>query len=227
MYLGFIVNSVAMKLYLPEKKVADIHQQCLDLLRTGKTSVRPIAKVIGKLTATIKAILPAPLQYRHLQHLKSQALHQNNQSYEIVVDLSVECKQELSWWAESITVWKGRSVLKLRPDLAINTTTDASHMDWGAHCNSVKTQGLWTDEKKKLHINALEIEAVMFAVQSFVKDQQKIHVHLKMDNTTTVAYVNKMGGTKSLAMSNISKQLWDFCLQKEITIDQSHICGRR
>ena len=37
-YLGFIVGSVAMKLYLPEKKVADIRQQCLDLLRTGKTS---------------------------------------------------------------------------------------------------------------------------------------------------------------------------------------------
>ena len=98
-------------------------------------------------------------------------------------------------------------------------------MGCGAHCNDVKTQGLWTDEEKKLHINALEMKAVMFAVQSFIKDEQKIHVHLKVDNTTTVAYVNKMGGTKSLAMSNISKQLWDYCLQKEITITAEHLPG--
>ena len=119
-YLCFIVDSVAMKLYIPEKKVAGIRQQCLDLLWTGKTSVRLLAKVIGKLTATIKTIRPAPLQYRHLQHLKSQVLHRNHQNYETVVALSVEFKQEMSWWAESITVWNGRSILKLSPDLAIN-----------------------------------------------------------------------------------------------------------
>ena len=34
-----------------------------------------------------------------------------NQSYEAVVTLSVECKQALSWWVESITVWNGRSIL--------------------------------------------------------------------------------------------------------------------
>ena len=65
----------------------------------------------------------------------------------------------------------------------------------------------------------------MFTVQLFFKDQQKIHVHLKVDSTTTVAYVNKMGSTKYLAMSNISKQFWDYCLQREITITAEHLSG--
>ena len=49
-YLGFVVDSVAMKLYLPEKKVADICRQCLDLPQTGKTSVPLLAKVTINIT---------------------------------------------------------------------------------------------------------------------------------------------------------------------------------
>ena len=183
------------------------------------------SKIIGKMTAAIRAILPAPLQFRHLQRLKTKALHLSNQSYESLIKLDPQCKTELMWWAESIELWNGKSMIKPSPDLAVRITTDASLKGWGAHCGKILTQGLWTEEEKKLHINALEMLAVNFAVKAFTKDKSNVQVHILVDNTTTVAYINKMGGTRSVDLIKITKQLWEYCLSKQITITAEHLPG--
>ena len=117
-------------------------------------------------------------------------------------------------------------MVKASPDLAIKITTDASLKGWGAHCAGTSTQGLWTQEERNLHINALEMKAVSFAVKAFTKNKSQVSVHLRVDNTTTVAYINKMGGTKSLDLIQISKELWEYCLQKQITLTAEHLPGR-
>lgn len=54
--------------------------------------------------------------------------------------------------------------------------------------------GKWNAQERQHHINALELKAAEIALLSLVKNKSKIHVHLKMDNTTAVSYVNKGGG---------------------------------
>lgn len=49
--------------------------------------------------------------------------------------------------------------------------------------------------KNPCHIN-LELLAVFYALQAFFS-QHKCHVCVKSDNTTTVAYINNMGGMTS------------------------------
>ena len=44
------------------------------VLSQTELTVRDIARLIGKLTASIQAIYPAPLHYRQLQRLKNTAL---------------------------------------------------------------------------------------------------------------------------------------------------------
>jgi hypothetical protein len=46
--------------------------------------------------------------------------------------------------------------------------------------------GAWNAQERKEHINALEMLAVDIAVKSVTKDMNKIHVHVKTDNATTV-----------------------------------------
>ena len=150
---------------------------------------------------------------------------ENLKSYESLIQIKPECKAELQWWIESVPQWNGRSVIRPSPDLSINITTDASRRGWGAHCAGVKTQGLWTPEEQKLHINALEIKAVMFAVKAFTKNKSQVNVHHRVDNTTTMSYINKMGGIKSMDMINISKALWDYCLSKQITLTAEILPG--
>ena len=59
------------------------------------------------------------------------------------------------------------------------------------------TGGCWPQTKATLHINALELMAATFRVQVFCKGTQVKSVLLKTDNSTVLAYINKMGGTKS------------------------------
>ena len=59
------------------------------------------------------------------------------------------------------------------------------------------TQGLWSVSESQLHINDLELKAVHFAVQAFGDRLKSIHVKILCDNSTTVAYINAMGGAQN------------------------------
>ena len=72
-FLGFTVNSVEMSISLPREKVTKISQACRAMLRQPFTTVQELSQMIGRLTATVQAVLPAPLCYRQLQWLKNEA----------------------------------------------------------------------------------------------------------------------------------------------------------
>lgn len=46
-----------------------------------------------------------------------------------------------------------------------------------------------------------------------------------MDNTTAIAYLNHMGGTRSQSLPQYALQLWQWCLQRGITISAEHLPG--
>ena len=73
-FLGFVINTIDMILVLPDDKVKSIKSLCRTLLGQQLVSVRDLSQLIGKLTASIQAVFPAPLHYRHLQHLKNLGL---------------------------------------------------------------------------------------------------------------------------------------------------------
>ena len=52
----------------------------------------------------------------------------------------------------------------------------------------------------------------------FVRDRKSITVLFRMDNTTGVAYVNKLGGTVSLRLNTIVRNLWLWCMNRDITL---------
>lgn len=65
--------------------------------------------------------------------------------------------------------------------------------------NVVDTRGTWTREESSLHINFKELLAASFAVKAFTKELQYVHLLIQIDNTTTVAYINKMGVPKGVS----------------------------
>ena len=221
-FLGFVVNTRDMTLLLPGCKVESIKRHCSDVLAHPEVSVRALSQLIGKLTTSIQAIFPAPLHYRHLQHLKHQALAQQR-SYDATIALSNEAKEELKWWLAHLDAWNGRALLQPSPDLVIET--DASKTGWGAVCLGVTTGGLWSRMESKLHINCLELLAGSFTVKSFTKDRLCVHVRLRMDNTSAVAYVNRLGGTHSLVLSNLALALWEWALSRNIFLSGEHLSG--
>jgi hypothetical protein len=221
-YLSFVINSLEMTLALPEQKLQKLIQSCQQLLLNRVSSVRELAKVVGKLTSSIQAILPAPLHYRHLQMLQIKTLIAGK-SYETQVTLDQSCWDDLQWWIDHITSWNGRAIAMSAPDLVI--TTDASLKGWGAICQGIHTRGLWTQQEAFLHINALELNAALFAVRAFTANRTDIHVHLRMDNRTAITYILKMGGTRSPVLLQIAQELWKYSLGNKIMLTAEYLPG--
>ena len=55
-----------------------------------------------------------------------------------------------------------------------------------------------------------------------VKDQ---HIHVRSDNTTAIAYVNKMGGIKSVLCDKVAQEIWKWAQNQNCWITASHIPG--
>ena len=96
---------------------------------------------------------------------------------------------------------------------------------WGAVCEGTRTGGPWSQAKRMLHINCLELTAATLVVQAFAKDRLGISILLQLGNQTAVAYINHLGGTVSLQFVQLAKTLWLWTLQRDITLLAQHIPG--
>ena len=111
----------------------------------------------------------------------------------------------------------------LLPNILIQL--DASGSGWGAVCNRIETRGTWSLHESSLHINCLELLAATYAIKAFTKSLNNAHVLIQMDNTSAIAYLNKMGGAKPGVLDKYAHTLWEWCLSKKITLQAEHIPG--
>jgi hypothetical protein len=86
-------------------------------------------------------------------------------------------------------VIRGVSIKPFLPSVEI--FTDASIMGWGAHVWERILSGIWTHVESSLHINCLEMLAVVKATIRTRELLSHKQVRLATDNTTVVSYVNK------------------------------------
>ena len=63
--------------------------------------------------------------------------------------------------------------------------TDASQKGWAAHLNEIVLS------EAQLHINVLELKAVLLALKGFQEHLQGQRVLICSDNNTVVSYLNK------------------------------------
>ena len=222
-FLGFTVDTTNMELSLPVLKIKKIRAESRQLLEAEHITARALSRLIGKMNATNPVIPPAPLFYRNLQMDLAVALRQGNQDYETNLVLSPDSREELRWWDTQMVKWNGRTVLTLEPDLTIES--DASTQGWGASHQGTSTGGPWSPQEKEWHINCLELLAATLALKTFVKNKKGISVLLKIDNTTAVAYINHQGGTVSKELVALTRDLWMWCLERNIHIQAQHLPG--
>ena len=225
-FLGFTVNSTEMTIKLPDDKVQNIREECVQLLNQPKPTVRHVAHVIGKLVSTFPAVQHGPLFYRNLEKDKISALRSNMGHYDRFMVLSKVSRNELEWWITNIQdAWA--PVMRDKPNFEIRT--DASGSGWGATDMHTRTGGRWNDfELKKAHgnaINYLETLAVGLALKSFHIDTKNSHILIRTDNTTTVSYVNNMGGIKSPQCNEVAVDIWKWCLERNLWITAAYLPG--
>lgn len=101
--------------------------------------------------------------------------------------------------------------------------SDSSLTGWEAYCKHEKIHCFWSHEERKLHINYLELLAAFFALKSFVKNSSNCNILLRIDNTTAISYINRMGGINNKKLSETAKKMWMWCERRNIWLFASYI----
>ena len=150
--------------------------------------------MIGILVSSFPGVAYGPLYYRALESAKCAGLRASKGNYSFKISLPLEAKRELQWWIDNFET-ATNPISRDPPQIFVQS--DASLIGWSAVCDNVTTGGRWTAEESQLHINVLELQAAFFALQSLCSKESNTHIHLQLDNTTAVSYINAMGRNKS------------------------------
>ena len=222
-HLGFIFDTTTMTLSANADKVEKLKAACLLLKNEENCTIRQLAQLIGVLISNTPAVKYGKLHYRQLELEKIQALKANKGCFDATCSLSSEAILELDWWLNSID--EAYEDLVTSPiDKVI--FTDSSLIGWGAVCGSEKAAGQWSSSEKEDHINFLELKACLLGLKSLCENYVGLHIQVQMDNTTAIAYVNKMGGTHSVACNSLAKQIWAWAIDHNIWLSATHIPGK-
>lgn len=222
-YLGNVIDTNSMTITLPERRRHKIIQACRNLLGKSKDRIREVARVTGLLVAATPAVELGKLHYRKLETEKTAALQLQYGNFDNWMTITADMKTDLSWWLDNIYT-QDRKIFRGGTD--IDLYTDASSLGWGGHLNNRATSGSWSLEEKLLHINALELKAILFVLQTFRRELKGHYIKVYCDNTTAMTYVNEMGGTRSQVCNVIAGHIWQWCVDNGAWITCSHIPGK-
>ena len=222
-FLGFFLDSVNMLVHITPDKVEKFKNFVLELGSHGqKLKIRRVAVIIGLMTAYSPAVLYGSAHIKTLEIAKNKALFKARGDFEKLMVIPEIAWIDIDWWVRKIDI--SPCPIRLgKPDMEI--TTDASLQGWGAHTKHSGTGGRWLLTEGEAHINVLELKAVGLGLRSLISSQN-LHVHVKTDNLTTLAYIRNMGGSKSPECNAVAKCIWEWAENRNIWLTVGYIPGK-
>ena len=137
--------------------------------------------------------------------------------------LDMESKNEIAWWKTNIH--SSYNVITIPPpEFFINT--DASLLGWGCAFDSQTTGGQWSDSEASLHINVLELKAILFSIKSFLNSLSNVHIRIRSDSSTAVHYINNLGGVKSIPCHKVTKDIWLWAIKRGNLLSAEFLPGQ-
>ena len=164
---------------------------CLSL--KSVISARTLMSTIGLLASTEKTVKLGRMHMRPFQwHLKT------HWKYPMPLDTLIPWNQKMirhrEWWLDPQNVLQGEHLHPKEHEKLI--FTDASNAGWGTHSGQNSTGGLWSLSEKHLHINLLDMKAVLLALQFFKTDCRNDQVLIASDNTLSGGLYQQTGRHK-------------------------------
>lgn len=222
-YLGFIFDSRRMSIVLPPEKKSKIEQLTLKFGTTRGCKIRDFAKMVGSIVSCCPAVKYGFAHTKSLEREKFLALEKNNGNYDALMKLSNNIKEDLLWWR--LNVQKSQNSLKML-DFQREIFSDSSLTGWGAAYRNETARGSWNAEERACHINFLELKAAFFGLKCFAKHARGIDILLRIDNTTAISYINRMGGVQYPRLNQITQEIWRWCEERNIILFASYISSK-
>ena len=223
-YLGFVIDSQRMVVGMTETKRLKIKELVAEACKDEIWSIRRLASIIGKVSATGPANNWSKLYTKRLEIARDEALRDNGYDYDARLWITDDCKADLLWWLDNLDTLE-RPISMGNPDYCI--FTDASLEGWGCFDQQTGTSfgGKWNEIEKDNHINYLELLAIWFGLKCVAKDMTNCHIRIRSDNTTAVCCVQKQGSMKSIKSNDLSRQIWNFARERTLWLSAQHTPG--
>ena len=100
-FLGFVIDSGLMRIYLTPEKSRNVISVCSELYHSKCFTIRGVSRVIGYIISSFPEVIQGPLYCRHLEREKTLALKHCKGNFDSTTSLSEESRSELKWWITS------------------------------------------------------------------------------------------------------------------------------
>lgn len=212
-FLGFIIDTTKFSLELPKDKKESLLQLVNSFYKMKNCRIVKFAHLIGKLVAACPAIEYGGLYIKYLEREKIRALSIAGGNYKRKMIIPRSIFSDLDWWRVSLSSTVFRTIKRDSFDLVI--FSDASDTGWGATDGKRKIYGFWNEKQKSLHINYKELLAVKYALESLASGKQYYRILLRVDNTTAISYVNKMGSVRFSKFNKLAREIWQWAEKRK------------
>ena len=222
-YLGFIINTELYHIRLTDTKKTYVTNEIIKFMAFRRCKIRCLAHLVGLLVSACPAVQYGWLYTKELERCKYLQLLKSNNNYDSYMNVPLHIHQDLLWWLNAIK----NNVNPIRDErYLLEIFSDASKTGWGVACGEETANGRWGETEKDLHINLLELMAAFFGLKIFAKQLKNCQILLRIDNTTAISYVNRMGGIRFPHLNKITKELWQWCEEKNIHVFASYVSSK-
>jgi hypothetical protein len=223
-YIGGLFDMTKGLVYPTQERITNLKHAVLKLLQ-GSISAKQYMIVLGMIASCLDLIPNAKLFMRPIQLHLLKTWSPARMPLSFNIPLTPMLRYHLHWWLQDQNILKGRSVQQI--SFPVSVTTDASGTwGWGGHMNNFTVQGRWSKMEKLLHINILEMKAVILTVRHFLSALKNKNVLIRSDNTSVCQYINRQGGTRCPTLCLLTWELWELALNHNIVLKAVHIMGK-
>lgn len=219
-FLGYIIDTERFLITLPSEKVKKIKDEINHFKNLKRCKIRDFARLIGLLTSACPAVEYGWLYTKNFERCKYLNLLKDPENYDRYMNIPDTLLSDFDWWTQAINT--PTNAIKY-DQYVLEIFSDASTKGWGAACGKETASGIWSDDERSRHINYLEILAAFFGLKIFAKKFHSCQILLRIDNTTAISYVNRMGGVQYPHLTQVTRELWQWCEQKNIIVFASYI----
>lgn len=218
-FLGIILDSHNFRLSLPIEKRSRIKNELEPFLKLQHCKIRQLARLTGLLVSACPAIEYGWLYTKEMERSKFLNL-QGHDDFDRKMNVPKTILPDIHWWLNNID----NSHRLIRDDnYHIHIYSDASTTGWGAACGGETASGQWSNVEREKHINYLELLAAFIALKIFARNLYNCQILLRIDNSTAIAYINRMGGIQYPHLTQVTKELWQWCEQRKLFVVASYI----
>ena len=223
-YLGSLLDLIKGLAYPTTERQRNL-KRAVSNISKGHCTAKHFMILLGMIASCLELIPHARLFMRPIQLHLLQNWSPARMKLSVQIPLTPQLTAHLNWWLLDQNIGKGKSFVQ--ETFPITLTTDASGKHgWGGHMSNLTCQGQWTHQQKLMHINCLEMLAVQFSLQQFQSHLKGKNVLIRSDSTTVCQYINRQGGTKSVQLCKLTRNLWDLALKHNIMLRAVYIKGK-